>query len=64
MQWKWKPGYCRLGDRPNLGRRPFTYWSPNEEDKKGEMVSGWFEDRVRKYVERLGECDLSKAFEF
>ena len=63
LQWKWRPRKCRLGNLPNLGRRPFIYWDPGNEDGTEEMISGWVEERIHAYVEKLGECDMNKAFE-
>lgn len=62
LQWKWRPGKCKLGKLPNLGRRPFAYWDPGNGDNTEELMSGWIEERIREYVKKLGECDLGKAF--
>lgn len=63
LQWRWKPDRCQLGDRPNMGILPYRYWEGNTQDIDSEMMSGWVEERIQTYVDKLAECDVKKAFD-
>ncbi|KAF2103866.1 hypothetical protein NA57DRAFT_62699 [Rhizodiscina lignyota] len=61
LQWKWRPGKCRLGHLPCLGRKPFAHWDRGNQDNTRDLTSGWMEEKIREYVEKLGECDMDRA---
>jgi hypothetical protein len=50
VQWMWSPGRCHLGRDIRFG------WVDGESEEGEEWQSGWMQDRIQAFKEKMGNC--------